>query len=477
MSDGSIVIDTELNNDGLNKDINNIDKNFSKLKDIAIKAISAIGFGKLVKEGITYNATVEQVQTSFEVMTGSAEEATDVVEKLKEIGAKTPFEFTGLAETTQLLMNYGFTADEAIDRMQMLGDISQGSADKMNRIATAYGQMSSAGKVSLEDVKQMIEAGFNPLQEISQSTGESMASLYDRISKGTISVDEITAAMQRATSEGGKYFQSMDKQSETLNGQWSTLKDNFSNTLGSILKPISEMLTNNILPTVNDFMGKLQEKIDNGSLQEFAEVLKNVMAIIIPLTTAIVVFKGVLAIKGLIDGIKTSFMALNATMAANPIALIVAAIAALVAGIIYLWNTNEDFRKTVTKIWNKIKDTVSDVVDGIVGFFTKTIPDAWNSFIGKLKELAKNIWDTLVNGWNSIVSFFTETVPQWITNIINWFKQLPYNIGLLIGQIIGHIIQFGLNVWDWITVELPLIIQGIVQWFAELPRKNLGVVV
>lgn len=476
MSDGSIVIDTELNNDGLNKDINNIDKNFSKLKDIAIKAISAIGFGKLVKEGITYNATVEQLQTSFEVMTGSAEEATDVVEKLKEIGAKTPFEFTGLAETTQLLMNYGFTADEAIDRMQMLGDISQGSADKMNRIATAYGQMSSAGKVSLEDVKQMIEAGFNPLQEISQFTGESMASLYDRISKGTISVDEITAAMQRATSEGGKYFQSMDKQSETLNGQWSTLKDNFSNTLGSILKPISEMLTNNILPTVNDFMGKLQEKIDNGSLQEFAEVLKNVMAIIIPLTTAIVVFKGVLAIKGLIDGIKTSFMALNATMAANPIALIVAAIAALVAGIIYLWNTNEGFRKTVTKIWNKIKDTVSDVVDGIVGFFTKTIPDAWNSFISKLKELGDNIWNTLVNAWNSIVSFFTVTIPQWITNIINWFKQLPYNIGLLIGQIIGHIIQFGLNVWNWITVELPLIIQGIIQWFAELPRKNLGVV-
>ena len=477
MADGSVVIDTALNNEGLNKDINNIDKSFSKLKSIAVKAISAIGFGTLVKEGITYNATVEQLQTSFEVMTGSAEKASGVVEKLKEIGAKTPFEFTGLAETTQLLMNYGFEADDAIDKMQMLGDISQGSADKMNRIAMAYGQMSSAGKVSLEDVKQMIEAGFNPLQEISKSTGESMESLYNRISKGTISVDEITASMERSTSVGGKYFQSMDKQSQTLNGQWSTLKDNFSNILGSILKPISEMLTNNILPAVNNFMGKLQEKIDNGSLQEFAEVLKNVMAIIIPLTTAIVVFKGVLAIKGLIDGIKTSFMALNATMAANPIALIVAAIAALVAGIIYLWNTNEDFRKTVTKIWNKIKDTVSDVVDGIVGFFTKTIPDAWNSFIGKLKELAKNIWDTLVNGWNSIVSFFTETVPQWITNIINWFKQLPYNIGLLIGQIIGHIIQFGLNVWNWITVELPLIIQGIVQWFAELPRKNLGVVV
>ena len=83
----------------------------------------------------------------------------------------------------------------------MLGDISQGSADKMSRIAMAYGQMSSAGKVQLEDVKQMIEAGFNPLQEISESTGESMESLYDRISKGTLSVDEITASMERATSK------------------------------------------------------------------------------------------------------------------------------------------------------------------------------------------------------------------------------------------------------------------------------------
>lgn len=478
MADGSVVIDTSLDNEGLEKGINNIGGSFNRLRSIATKALGAIGFGTLVKEGVQYNATVEQLQTSFEVMTGSATKATEIVEKLKEIGAKTPFEFTGLAETTQLLMNYGLEADDAIDKMQMLGDISQGSAEKMNRIGMAYGQMSSAGKVALEDVKQMIEAGFNPLQEISQTTGESMASLYDRISKGTISVDEITASMERSTSVGGKYFQSMDKQSQTFNGQVSTLKDNFSNLLGSVLKPLSELLSNTILPAVNDFMSKLQEKIDNGSFDDFLQTLKNMLAVIVPLTTAIVAFKASLAITGLInnlkkgfDTLKTSVLALNSAIKANPIALIISLIASLVAGIVYLWNTNEGFRNAVIEIWNGIKTTFENVVNSIIIFFTETIPNAWNNFIIGLQTVAQNIWNTLVNAWNSIVAFFTETIPSWIQSVITWFQELPYNIGLLIGQIIGNIIQFGQNVWNWITTELPQIIQGIIDWFAQLPSN------
>lgn len=452
MADGSVTIDTSLDNDGLKKGIGNIENSFDKLKNTAIKAISAIGFGSLVKEGVQYNATVEQLQTSFEVMTGSATKATNIVEKLKQIGASTPFEFTGLAETTQLLMNYGFEAEDAISKMQMLGDISQGSADKMNRIATAYGQMSSAGKVSLEDIKQMIEAGFNPLQEISQTTGETMASLYDRISKGTISIDEITASMERSTSVGGKYFQSMEKQSQTLNGQWSTAQDNFSNLLGSILQPISEMLTNNILPAVNDFMSKLQEKIDNGGLDSFLNTLKGILTVIVPLTTAVITFKAAMAIKGIIDSVKTSFAALNAVMKANPILLIVSLIAGLVSGIIYLWNTNEGFREAIINAWNAICNFFS----GIPEFF---------------KLLWENIKNFFINGWNSISDFFTKTIPEWINNIIQWFQQLPQNIAKIAEDMINSIVNFGADIWNWITVELPKIIQGIIDWFAQLPGK------
>ena len=105
---------------------------------------------------VKYNANIERLQTSFATMTGSAEKAAEVVERLRTMGAKTPFETADLVQVTQMLMQYGFTADEAIDRMTMLGDIAQGNAAAMTSIATGYAQMSSAGKVNLQDIKQMI---------------------------------------------------------------------------------------------------------------------------------------------------------------------------------------------------------------------------------------------------------------------------------------------------------------------------------
>ena len=231
-------------------------------------ATAAIGkLASVAEKGISYNATIEQLKTSFEVMTGSAEKAVDVVERLRIMGAETPFETQDLAKTTQLLMQYGFNADEAIDRMKMLGDVAQGNTAAMNSIALGYAQMASAGKVNLVDIKQMINGGFNPLQEISERTGESMASLYDRISKGKISVDEITDSMRHATSEGGRFFQSMEKQSQTLNGQLSTLKDNTDQLLGAVTEGLSEGLRTQLLPFANTLVAELQEAYDTGGYQ------------------------------------------------------------------------------------------------------------------------------------------------------------------------------------------------------------------
>lgn len=279
MADGHLNFDTKIDESGFSSGVSKlggIAKSGLKVLGAAVASVTA-AMGAGVAAGLKYNATIEQYATSFEVMTGSATKATEIIEELKELGAKTPFEMEGLADTTQLLMNYGFTADDAIDKMMMLGDISQGNAEKMNRIAMAYGQMSSAGKVALEDVKQMIEAGFNPLQEISESTGESMASLYDRISNGTLTVDEITASMERATSAGGKYYQSMEKQAQTFNGMISTLKDNAMQLLGSVVEPITESMTEELLPAAIEAIEGLQKAFDKGGLSGMIEAGGNII--------------------------------------------------------------------------------------------------------------------------------------------------------------------------------------------------------
>ena len=166
---GSVVIKIDGDASGFEKVLGNVE---AKSKSV----ISGLGtFTSGVAKGITaaygvisaawsavglvsvkYNANIEQLQTSFTTMTGSAEKAADVVERLRVMGAQTPFELPQLASVTQLLMQYGFTADDAIDKMSMLGDIAQGNAEAMVSIATGYAQMSSAGKVNLQDIKQMI---------------------------------------------------------------------------------------------------------------------------------------------------------------------------------------------------------------------------------------------------------------------------------------------------------------------------------
>ncbi|MFR5328252.1 MAG: tape measure protein [[Clostridium] innocuum] len=433
------------------------------------RTVAALGLGKIAKDfasaGISFNASIEQYQTSFEVMTGSAEKAAQITQQLKQIAANTPFELPQLADTTQLLMNYGFTADDAMKKMQMLGDISQGSADKMTRIATAYGQMSSAGKVSLEDVKQMIEAGFNPLQEISKSTGESMASLYDRISDGSLSVDEITASMERSTSAGGKYFQSMDKQSQTLNGKISTLKDTFNEFAGKAMQGLSDVLSNTVIPALTGVLSHSDE---------IMAVLNALLPVIVAVGSAFAAWKIVNFIQDIpkmVGSVKTAILGVNAALAANPVGAVIAAISALVAVFLYLWNTSEEFRQFWTDMWNGIVEWFSGIIESIVNFFTVTIPEAWETFKMNLQELCDSIVQWFQDAWNSVIAFFTETIPAWIQSVIDWFNQLPYNIGYMVGQIIGHFIQWGIDLKNFVTEDIPAFINSVVEWFKSLPGK------
>ena len=403
-----------------------------KVAASAIAGVSAaLGAGAVA--GVKYNATIEQYETSFEVMTGSAEKAAEVVERLKKIGAATPFELPELADATQLLMNYGFTADEAIDRMMMLGDISQGSADKMQRIATAYGQMSSAGKVQLEDIKQMIEAGFNPLQEISESTGESMESLYERISDGSLAVEEITESMQRATSEGGKYFQSMEKQSQTLNGLISTLKDNAQQLLGEVVQPISDSIRTELLPAAIDTVDELSNAFKanglEGLVKEVGDALSDAVTGVAQAAPDMI-DAAVDVIEGFIDGIKKNKNKL--LRAGGEIA------ASLANGIADL-------------LPKEISRPIKDAIDAISDSFTS----------GGLKKALKTI-ENLLEGFMDIVSRLAKSVLPLATGALDALGENFDKVATLVGTVTGAMIAYNA------AMKAAAIIQTVTSFLKKL---------
>ena len=123
------------------------------------------------------------------------------------------------------MLGFNIEADKTVRYLQALSDISMGDSQKFNSLTLAFSQMSAAGKLMGQDLNQMINAGFNPLQTMSEKTGKSIATLKDEMSKGAISAEMVQQAFIDATSAGGKFYNMSENASKTINGQLSMMQD------------------------------------------------------------------------------------------------------------------------------------------------------------------------------------------------------------------------------------------------------------
>ena len=260
--------------------------------------------GDLAKAGVSYNSQMEDYTTNFRVMLGSTEAAALKVEELKTMAAKTPFGMEDLASATQTLLSFGIEADKTTDILSMLGDISLGDKEKLSSLTLAFAQVSSAGKLTGQDLLQMINAGFNPLQSISEKTGASIGDLKEKMAggkgskefqkmikaaqkevkkmgdgasesakllaqigkDGAISAEIVAYAFESATSEGGRFYNGMEEASKTFSGQLSTLKDDLGALVGDVFQPAFDWLSDNVLPYAIEATSKLSEGFKTGGL-------------------------------------------------------------------------------------------------------------------------------------------------------------------------------------------------------------------
>ena len=432
-------------------------------------AALAGGFGGAAIAGVQFNAQMEQYTTTFEVFTKSAEKANEVLDDLQQMGAKTPFEFTDLADATTTLMAFDFTADEAIDSLEMLGNASQGNADKLDTITTAFARMSSSGKVSLEDLNMMIDVGFNPLQQVAENAGITMGEVYDKISKGEISVEQVTEAMQQMTSEGGQYFGLMDAQSETLNGRLSTLSDTVQMKLGEATQFLFDQFSD-LLPAIISFIENLDLNTVYNGILLVSGALGGLFTAITLVRGAIALFQVTTYIQSLggltsaigmvIAGIGTVLTTIAPVVAV--ITAVIAVIALVTATIAQLWNTSETFRQSVIEIINNISNTLNNIwvtiVQPILTILTETLVNVYNNGI-------KPLWDQ----WVAFVGVFVQKVNElWttITPVLDWFVNT-------FGPMLVAVFELFMTTWQT-TINVVLQVAG--QLLANLSTIVSGII-
>lgn len=206
--------------------------NFDKGMAGAAKTLSGFG-GMAVAAGltgagvalVTVAADAERAAVSLEVMVGSAGQAKQMLSEIYELARVSPFGSKDFLSGSQVLMQYGVAAEAVLPAMKILGDIAAGDSEKLKLMTLAYGQMAATGRLMGQELRQMINAGFNPLQQISEMTGESMASLKKRMEDGGLSAAEVAKAFQAATEAGGRFHGMTERLARTTTGVWMTLKD------------------------------------------------------------------------------------------------------------------------------------------------------------------------------------------------------------------------------------------------------------
>ena len=460
---GEVVYKSRVDTSGIDKDIRNIEgklksadeptkkwkNSLSSLGSVGKKAIQGIGtaflgltsaagagLAAVAKMGIEYNSQMQSYQTAFATMLGDAEKAQQLTDNLRDLAAATPLAMTDLADASQILLAFGSSAEEIPDQLKRLGDVALGDAEALGTMATAFGRVQSNGYASLEEINMMIDQGFNPLQIIAEQTGETMAEVRDRVSEGGVSFEELSNALQIATDEGGQFFNAMENQSQTFEGQISTLKDNVGMMTGEMTAQLFDNLANNALPMINGWVDQVSQAVQTGGVEGGVNAMGVVLteALTALLNSAPSVVNTAMSLVG-------SFLQGIRDMAPE----------IMDGAVSTIWTLIDGFIDMVPDIISTAGTLISSLISGIADHF----PQILQSGIQLVKNLISGLFQALPEILSavgqlaiSMVQAFFDT--NWIEVGRDIIRGIVNGIGSLGSMIKNKLTSFAKSAWNGI---------------------------
>lgn len=423
-----------------------IGKELRRVETVGTKAFMGItgaigaavaGVGTLITKGTTYNQNLEQQVKSLEILLGSTEKANQMMNELKEYDKISPFDLSQLAEASKQMLAYGIETDKVIPLLKQFGDISMGDQDKVLALALAFSQCSATGKLVGQDLNQMINAGFNPLEYISKKTGKSIAELKEEMAKGAITVEMVEDAFRMATSEGERFYKATEKGSQTVQGRLSILEADFEAFCGKIAEGFTKTFGDEILPMAENYMERISNAFTEGGFKGLVIELGNILGELVDVVVQKapeLVDMGVDIVKAILKGIMDNIYSI--TTAADTLVTIFA----------------EGIRSIMPRLLTIAKVMIGTILEGFIEY--KTL----------IMEMGIQIITTLVSG---IADAAPTLAPQVVDAVMHLLDVLIENLPTLIDSALKIITELA----NAIMAKLPELLSKIGQVIYDLVNK------
>lgn len=330
------------------------------MSNMGKKLLGGYSIKEFLSSMIRVRGEFQSMQTAIETMVGK-DMAGQLIPQIKELAKISPLTMSDMIGAEKMMLGFNIQAEDTIKYLKAISDISMGESSKFNSLTLAFSQMSAAGKLMGQDLNQMINAGFNPLQIISEKTGKSIATLKDEMSKGAVSAEMVQQAFIDATSAGGKFYNMSENASKTINGQLSMMQD----ALDSVFNELGTKSESVIMDGIQMTTSLIQNYETVGKVLAGLVVTYGTYRTAVMLVTA-AESKHTLVEIGLTNArllARKAQLALNAAMLTNPYVLLATAVVGLGVAMWALSDSTTSAERALDSYNKKIEKLDTDEED------------------------------------------------------------------------------------------------------------------